>query len=58
VAAYLARIHAMNGEAGRGVALLRPVLATRLSIDSAGSLRLDPLWDPIRKDPVFAELIR
>jgi TolB-like protein/Flp pilus assembly protein TadD len=54
---YLARIHAMNGEAGPALALLRKNVDARMGIDPPGILRLDPLWDPIRKDPGFVALL-
>jgi serine/threonine-protein kinase len=55
---YLARIHAMNGEAAPAVALLRANLAKRMGTETAGMLRVDPVWDPIRKDAAFAALAK
>jgi serine/threonine-protein kinase len=53
---YLARIHAMNGEPAPAVALLRANIQEHVGLDPPALLRLDPLWDPIRKDPAFAAL--
>lgn len=54
----MARIYAQLGEAGDAIALLKRLLQIpyRLPITTA-LLRLDPLWDPIRNDPRFQELI-
>jgi hypothetical protein len=46
----------MNGEAGPAVALLRTNIDAHRGIDPPAVLRLDPVWDPIRKDPGFATL--
>jgi hypothetical protein len=55
---YLARIHAINGDAAKAVPLLRKELAAVGGLDSPALLRLDPVWDPIRKDPAFIALAR
>jgi serine/threonine-protein kinase len=55
---YLARIHAMNGEAAEAAALLRPGLVARMGTESVATLRLDPVWDPIRKAPEFQALTK
>jgi TolB-like protein/Flp pilus assembly protein TadD len=55
--AYLARIHAMNGEAADSVAILRRDLIVTGGLGSRATLQLDPVWDPIRKDPGFAQLV-
>jgi TolB-like protein len=54
--AYLARIHAMNGEAAPAAALLKAELASHLGVDSVAVVRLDPIWDKIRDHPDFAKL--
>ena len=50
---YLARIHAMNGEAAEAVAMLRKEMAVTGGLDSVGVLGLDRVWDPIRNDAAF-----
>jgi TolB-like protein/Flp pilus assembly protein TadD len=51
----LARIHARFGDAGAAIAILEPLLEGRYRVTPA-LLRLDPSWDPIRKDPRFRKL--
>ena len=51
----LARIHAQFGDAGAAIAILEPLLEGRYRVTPA-LLRLDPSWDPIRKDPRFMKL--
>ena len=55
---YLSRIHAMNGEATPAVDLLRGLVAAQMGADPPGLLRVDPIWDPIRKDAGFGDLLR
>ncbi|MEO5721336.1 MAG: tetratricopeptide repeat protein, partial [Chthoniobacterales bacterium] len=54
-----ARAYATLGDADRAIPLLERCLAAsyRRSLTPA-YLRLDPLWDPIRKDPRFEKLTR
>ena len=54
---YLARIHAMNGEAKEAVALLRKEMAVVGGLDSVGVAKVDPVWDFVRKDAEFLRLI-
>jgi hypothetical protein len=52
----LARIYAAGGHAAPAVEQIRRVqaLPSRLT---AASLRVDPDWDPIRRDPAFQQLL-
>ncbi|MBC7655651.1 MAG: hypothetical protein H7147_00580 [Frankiaceae bacterium] len=54
---YLARIHAINGDAAAAVPLLRHLLQTPAAFTSAINLRNEPYWDPLRNDPGFKALI-
>ena len=56
---FLAKVCAITGEKDRALILLDQILAMPVSVHiTPGTLRLDPLWDPIRDDPRFDELIR
>jgi TolB-like protein/Flp pilus assembly protein TadD len=52
----LAQIYAWVGETGQALQLLEHSLSNPEGI-SAYALKLDPAWDPIRKDPRFQALI-
>jgi len=52
----LAQIHAQFGEADAALRDLPRLLQTPASDITPARLRLDPIWDPIRKDPRFQEL--
>jgi TolB-like protein/Tfp pilus assembly protein PilF len=54
---YLARIHALNGDAEHALPLIEHLLQTNGSFITPALLKLDPVWDPIRKDPRFQKLI-
>lgn len=54
---YLARIHALNGDAGRAVPLAGRLLQMKASFLTIPWLRLDPAWDAIRPDPRFKALV-
>jgi TolB-like protein/Flp pilus assembly protein TadD len=56
VAAALARIYMLAGRPGRAIAILAGLLEIPSPITRA-SLRTDPLWAPIRRQPSFAALI-
>ena len=54
----MARIYALLGDADHAI----PILKRLLQIPYGGAitpalLRLDPVWDPIRNDPRFQELV-
>jgi serine/threonine-protein kinase len=51
----LVRIHALNGEPGPALDLLEPLLRVPFYV-SPGWLRLDPAFDPLRKEPRFERL--
>jgi serine/threonine-protein kinase len=52
----LAQIYAWTGETDQALALLEHSLNTPAGI-SVPMLKLDPIWDPLRKDPRFQALI-
>ncbi len=54
---YVAKIYALNGDAANALPLLRHLLQTKGSFLKAENLRLDPVWDGLRKDPGFIGLI-
>jgi tetratricopeptide (TPR) repeat protein len=51
----LVRIHALNGEPGPALDLLEPLLRVPFYL-SPGWLRIDPSFDPLRKEPRFERL--
>jgi Flp pilus assembly protein TadD len=51
-----ARIHMMCGDLDTALALLDRSLQTRAGI-SVPELRLDPVWDPLRADPRFQQML-
>ena len=51
----LVRIHALNGEPGQALDLLEPLLRVPFYV-SPGWLRIDPAFDPLRKEPRFERL--
>ena len=56
--AGLAEIQARSGEGGEAVKTLRQLLAIPAgSAVSIKRLKLDPVWDPIRNDPEFQQLL-
>ena len=56
VTAALAQIYAWTGERDQAFSLLDHLLATPNGI-TVPILKLDPVWDPLRKDPRFQALI-
>ncbi len=54
----VAEIYARSGDAARALPVLRRQLVTPGAYVSRGILRIDPAWDPIRKDPGFQALLR
>jgi TolB-like protein/Tfp pilus assembly protein PilF len=57
--AYLAQLYVRVGENGEAIETLQQVLAMPSSggAISPALLKLDPVWDPLRKDPRFQKLI-
>ena len=54
----LAQIQARAGESASAVKTLQRLLAMPAGFDlSIAQLRIDPVWDPIRKDPGFQQLL-
>ena len=56
VTAVLAQIYAWTGEYDQAFGLLDHLLVVPNGITVPG-LKLDPIWDPLRKDPRFQALI-
>ena len=56
ISATLARIYAWTGENGKALSLLDHLLQTPNGT-TVPFLKLDPVWDPLRKDPRFQALI-
>ena len=55
---YMARIHAMNGDAASAVPVLKHLIQEPASLMGTGNLRIEPFWDPIRSDPQFQALLQ
>jgi hypothetical protein len=55
---YLARVYALNGDAAHGLPLIEHLLKiSGTNPLTVALLRLDPVWDALRKDPPFQQLI-
>ena len=52
----LAQIYVWTGELDQALQLIEHSLTTPAGI-TAAVLKLDPVWDPLRKDPRFQALI-
>ena len=58
IAVYLAQLYARVGEDDQAIGLLQQLLAIPAGLFiSPALLRLDPVWDPLRKDPRFQKLL-
>jgi serine/threonine-protein kinase len=55
IAASLAKIYALTGESGEAVRLIDHLLRVPNGL-TVPILKLDPAWDPLRKDPLFQKL--
>jgi serine/threonine-protein kinase len=53
----LAEIEARAGQSPEAIAILQRLLTTPGGAISVVGLKLDPMWDPIRNDPAFQELL-
>jgi len=54
----MARIYALLGDADHAIPVLKRLVQISPPTEiTPGLLRLDPIWDPIRNDPRFQELI-
>ena len=57
--AYLAQLYAQVGEKRQAIDLLDKLLSMATGgVLSPATLRLDPFWDPLRKEPGFRRLLR
>jgi len=55
---WLARLYVRVGRTGQALELLRSLLERPAGLDiSPALLRLDPNWDPLRKEPAFQALL-
>ena len=56
---YIARIHALNGDADRALPVLRHLvdMHAKASVFDVGNLRIEPYWDGLREDPRFQALV-
>jgi serine/threonine-protein kinase len=58
IAVYLAQLYVRVGERDQAIASLQQLLAIPAGLYvSPALLRIDPVWDPLRKDPRFLKLI-
>jgi hypothetical protein len=57
LAAYMATIYAGLGEKDKAFEWLERGYEER-SIDLRESIKVDPIWDPLRSDPRFTDLLR
>jgi TolB-like protein/predicted Zn-dependent protease len=56
----MARVYAQLGDADHAIPMLKRLLRTQYpsaTFLTPATLRLDPIWDPIRNDPRFHELV-
>ena len=56
----MARIYAQLGDADHAIPMLKRLLRTQFAgatFLTPATLRLDPIWDPIRNDPRFEKLV-
>ena len=53
----MAQIYALLGDADHAIPILQRLVQISNIVISPTFLRLDPIWDPIRNDPRFQELI-
>ena len=51
----LARLYSQSGEHASAIRELTTLLHSP-SLQNAGELRINPVWDPLRKDPEFQKL--
>jgi serine/threonine-protein kinase len=52
----LAQVYAHFGDVDRAVLLIQKLLSVSGHAITVAELRLDPIWDPIRNDPLFRKL--
>ena len=56
---YLAQVYVTFGENDQAIALLQQLMTIPAGLSmSSALLRLDPVWDPLRKDPRFQALLK
>ena len=54
----LAQVEARAGETGEAIKILQHLLSIPAGMEvSLARLRIDPVWDPIRSDPAFQQLL-
>ena len=55
---FLAKTYAMNGDAEHAVPLIEHLLQSKVSLLSPVILQLDPVWDPIKDDIRFRDMVK
>ena len=55
---FLAKTYAMNGDADHALPLIEHLLQSEVSLLSPAILQLDPVWDPIKDDTRFRDLLK
>jgi tetratricopeptide (TPR) repeat protein len=56
ITAGVAEVHAILGDSGRAIEILDGLLSRPSAVTVPG-LKLNPIWDPLRSDPLFQALL-